>query len=1522
MEHMEERCRELEHRLTEQDAQLKQIRAEQAILTQRNARLSKDLQERNAGLTESLEQQNATSEILRIISGSPTDIQPVLDAVAESAARLCNTEDVYIRRIDADTTRVVAHFGKTPLSAEAVVRPLQMRTIVGAVARECKTIHIVDVTEPHIGEKYPDSRTLAGRYGVRTLLYVPLLRRGVAIGVIAMRRRGVRPFTDKQIKLLETFADQAVIAIENARLFNETKEALEQQTATADILRVISGSPTDVQPVFDAVAESAARLCEAHDVVIRLVQGDDHCAVAHYGPMPVMPPHVITRGQLGGRAILDAQTVHIPDVTDADVQAEFRETFSATTGQRTFLAVPLLREGKAIGLIVMRRMEVRPFTDKQIKLLETFAAQAVIAIENVRLFNELQGRNAELIEALEQQTATADILRVISKSPTDVQPVIDAVAESAGRLCEANDVLIRRVDGDVMPVVAHIGPVPVVDSAVAPRISKGSLVGRAILECKTIHVDDALAIDHDEFPEAMHLLFDHKPFRTVLITPLVREGIAIGAISMRRQELRPFTDKHIKLLETFADQAVIAIENVRLFNQTKEALERQSATSEVLKAISTSPTDTQPVFNAILEKAALLCNSSLGMLGLYDGEKFQFVAMRAGNEAVEKWAIERGPFEPNPDGSLRKALLDGQPLITKDLRESAGYRDRRPMHTRLVEQAGIRTHIFVPMLKDDNPVGGISLYRSEVRLFTDEEIDLLRTFASQAVIAIENVRLFKELEARNAELSELLEQQTVTSEILRIISRSPTNAQPVFDAIVKSGVRLFDGMVILLHLARGDHTELVASTSPLQPGGLPLTDERSPAARTIFRGEVVQINNIFAEDVPDRLRQRAQQGGFRSLLSAPLLREGKGIGALQVSSPKLGPFTDKQISLLKTFADQAVIAIENVRLFKELEARNLELTDALEQQTATAQILNVISSSPTDLKPVFDTILENATRLSEAQMATLGLYDAEKYEYVAERGGSAGLQERLFRGPFVPLPGSNLWKALNSQAPLLIEDVTKTPQVSGALGALRDSGAKTTLAVPMLKQGLPIGTLTIYRLEVRPFDQKQIDLLTVFASQAVIAIENVRLFKELQTRNAEVTEALEQQTAISEVLRVMSDSPTDVKPVLDTVLVRAARICEANDVDVWLLEAGVLKYVAGMGQIADIRLGDTRPLDRGMAIGRAVIDGEPVHIEDVTAPEARREFPLGYEYNKRYGARTGFAVPLMREGRALGGILLRRSQVQPFTEKQINLLKTFADQAAIAIENVRLFNEIQDTSRQLEIANQHKSEFLANMSHELRTPLNAVIGFSEVLQQGMVGELNEKQTEYINYIHTSGSHLLSLINDILDLSKVEAGRMELDLTHFSVPMAIENALTLIKERATRHGLTLESALDPAVAEIDADERKFKQILLNLLSNAVKFTPDGGRITVATRELNGTVEVSVNDTGIGIAPEDFEAVFEEFRQVGQDAERSAQGTGLGLALTKKFIELHGGRIWLTSTVGKGSTFTFTLPVSQPEVQATA
>jgi len=420
------------------------------------------------------------------------------------------------------------------------------------------------------------------------------------------------------------------------------------------------------------------------------------------------------------------------------------------------------------------------------------------------------------------------------------------------------------------------------------------------------------------------------------------------------------------------------------------------------------------------------------------------------------------------------------------------------------------------------------------------------------------------------------------------------------------------------------------------------------------------------------------------------------------------------------------------------------------------------------------------------------------------------------------------------------------------------------------------------------------------------------LERKVDERTSELKKTLAQQTAISEVLRVTSDSPTDVQPVLDAVAERAARLCGAASASIYLAEGDVLRHVVSKGGLpGQVPSLDSLPIDRGATTGRALLERRTVHVHD--AMNEQDEYPLSHDIAVKLGHHTMVAAPLLREGEPFGVILLRRLEVRDFTEAEIALLRTFSDQAAIAIDNVRLFREIQEKSAQLEIANKHKSEFLANMSHELRTPLNAIIGFSEVLIERLFGELNEKQADYLNDIHTSGKHLLSLINDILDLAKVEAGRTELELSTFHLPGALENAMTLVRERAHRHGITLALKVDERVGAFVADERKLKQIVLNLLSNAVKFTPHGGRIDVDARLESDTIEVSVKDTGIGIAREDQEAVFEEFRQVGRSYTNKHEGTGLGLALARKFVELHGGSIRLESEPGKGSTFTFTLPV---------
>ena len=772
---------------TERQIELVKTFADQAVIAIENVRLFKELGDRNAELREALEHQTATAEVLGIISRSPTDVQPVLEAIVASAARVCGVDDMTLRLREGSSMVSRAHFGPVPTPASRVeisIDAPEFRWI-----RERGALHVPDARAQN---EFP----MLGSAGTaRTFLTVPLRQQGEFIGSLTARRTEARPFTPAQIKLLGTFADQAVIAIENVRLFQELKDLLEQQTATSEILGVIASSPTDIQPVLDTVAANAARLCEATDAQIRLVDGDGTRLAASFGTLPAPQFRSMTLGSVSARAILNRETVHIQDLQEERKHGLSDSTSSET---RTFLSTPMLREGTPIGAINIRRTEVRPFSEKQIKLLETFASQAVIAIENVRLFQELK-------EALEQQTATSEILGVIASSPTDIQPVLNTVAANAARLCEATDAQIRLVEGDQSRLVASFGNVPAPE--LRPTIS-GTVSGRAIFNRQTIHVHDLQEATKSEFPESVGASFG---VRTMLCTPMLRERTPIGVITVRRTEVRPFSDKQIKLLETFASQAVIAIENVRLFQELKESLEQQTATSEILGVIASSPTDLQPVFQAIVGSAARLCEATFAALHRFDGQVITFDAHHGMTEPEVQEARSRFPRLPDRDIAVGRAILDRNIAHIHDIR-------RDPEYNLTAGQMTFRTVLAVPLLRESTPVGVIGLWRREVQPFTDKQIALVNMFANQAVIAIENVRLFKELDERNSELREALEHQTATAEVLSIISRSPTDVQPVLDAIVESAARVCGIDDVHLRLQAGNMMVSRAHFGPVPVG--------------------------------------------------------------------------------------------------------------------------------------------------------------------------------------------------------------------------------------------------------------------------------------------------------------------------------------------------------------------------------------------------------------------------------------------------------------------------------------------------------------------------------------------------------------------------------------------------------------------------------------------------------------------------------------------------------------------------------
>jgi signal transduction histidine kinase len=625
------------------------------------------------------------------------------------------------------------------------------------------------------------------------------------------------------------------------------------------------------------------------------------------------------------------------------------------------------------------------------------------------------------------------------------------------------------------------------------------------------------------------------------------------------------------------------------------------------------------------------------------------------------------------------------------------------------------------------------------------------------------------------------------------------------------------------------------------------------------------------------------------------------------------PFTDRQIELVNTFADQAVIAIENTRLFQEVQARSKELAEALDDQTATGEILRVIASSPTDVKPVLRSVAETACRLCDAYDAVITLREGDWLEVHAHHGPIPFDVQRI------PISGTHsTGLAVIEGRTISVDDIElEADRFPDALSLARRTGWRAVLAVPLMSQGFAIGAIGVRRIEPRAFTLKQIQHAERFADQAVIAIENSRLFEAEQASKHELTEALEQQTATADVLKVISRSALDLQRVLDALVESAARLCDAHDAVIFQVFGDGLRRVAHYGQIATSGpVGQLYPLGRGRMAARAVLDRQTILIADILA-EAD-EYPETQKSALRHGWRTALCVPLVHAGEAIGVIVIRRTEVRPFTERQIELVNTFADQAVIAIENTRLFQEVQARTRELaktvedlEIASQHKNQFVANMSHELRTPLAAILGYAELMLEGFYGNQSEKSMDALTRIRSNGKHLLGLINTVLDIAKIESGQFTLNMTEYAIESVVETVRAATESLAQNKKLTLTTSVHKPLPVGLGDEQRLTQVLLNLVGNAIKFT-DAGEVSIVAGARNGHFAVSVTDTGPGIPLDQQDRIFEQFHQVDSSLTKAKGGTGLGLAIAKQIVEMHGGRIWVESTLGKGSTFRMELP----------
>jgi GAF domain-containing protein len=1180
----------------------------------------------------------------------------------------------------------------------------------------------------------------------------------------------------------------------------------------------------------------------------------------------------------------------------------------------------------------------------------------------VRLFDEVQAKTRDLEESLAQQTATADVLKVISRSAFDLDAVLNTLAESARSLSGAAAACVLLRDGELLRLRAESGCPPEFTEYVRahpPRRGRRTGTGRVLMTGETVHIPDVLADREYSYGEGPRL----GAYRAQLGVPLIRNEKVEGVFGLLRPDPGAFTARQIELVTTFADQAVIAIENVRLFEEVQaktrdleEALAQQTATADVLKAISRSAFNLDAVLNTLTESARSLSGAAIGAVFVRDGEAMRIRAESGFPAALIEYA-QAHPIRAGPQTLVGRVVLTGEAVHMPDVLGDPEYD-----YGDGPRLGNYRAGLGVPLLRAGGVEGVFVLMRPQRGPFTPRQIEMASAFADQTVIAIENVRLFEEVQAKTRDLEESLAQQTATADVLKVISRSAFDLDAVLRTLVESAAKLCeaDKATITREIngvfyrteSYGFSEEFMA-----QIRHIPVVPERgSISGLAMLECKAVQVADVEAD--PEYWpKSFAETGELRTGLGIPMMRNGAPIGVLALMRSEVRGFNDKQIELVQTFADQAVIAIENARLFGEVQARTREVEESLAQQTATAEVLKVISRSAFDLQTVLDTLVASAVQLNGAKSGTICVREGDAFRYRAFAfPDEPQLAGYLQAHPPAAGRGSIAGRVILSGEVEEIPDVLADPEYEVPIGA-QGSPARALIAVPLIGKDRLEGVYILSRVAPGSYSPRQIEILKTFADQAVIAIENSRLFNEVQAKTRDLEESLSQQTATADVLKAISRSAFDLQTVLDTLVGSAVALCNA-DAGVMFQNSGDTFYGKAFGgNLGEefVRYFKTTPQrpGRATASARVLLTGEVQNIADIRADP---EYDPEVAAINRQAAALG--VPLLRDRTVIGAIVVGRATPGVYSQREVELVQTFADQAVIAIENARLFGEVQARTSELAASLDDlrkaqdrliQSEKLASLgqltagiAHEIKNPLNFINNFSGLSRELMDelrgvlekapldGENREEAQDLIGMIDANldkvvahGKRADSIVKNMLLHSREGSG----ERGPANINAMVEEALNLAYHgaRAEKRGfnVTIEKALDPAAGEAELYLQEITRVLLNLISNAFYATTkrkESGTpadyeptLFASTRDLGHSVEIAIRDNGMGIADEVKAKMFNPFFTT----KPAGEGTGLGLSLSHDIVvKQHGGTIEVATEPGVFTAFTITLPRRGP------